>query len=186
MLERLPRTIQKAELQQQVSSLIADHRSTALPNDFGSVDPPKEELLWQGRLVEQMNLVEAGEARIVRGLEAHWRATRQRARWLEDDISVGSQLAAYDQRLFRAWRDRHGPMKDDCANAPSDQKKSHGRRLLDWSHAEAHREIAPVRPDAPTDFLAQGTLQSLANDGKIGWHPDYVELSQRQRKRRAS
>ena len=186
ILGRLPRTIPKSELQQQLSSLIASHRSNALPDDFGSVNPPEEELLWESRLVEQMNLVNAGEPRVVRGLHAHWRATRQRARWLEDDISVGVQLTAYDERLFRAWRDRHGPMKSDCANVSEEQKKLQGRQLLDWSHHDAHREVRPVRPEAPTDFLAQGTLQSLANDGKIGWHPDYAKVSRRQRRGRAS
>jgi hypothetical protein len=172
------RMVQKAELQYHVATLVAQHRDVALPDDYGLIDPPETELEWVSMIVTQMRLVNAGRSRILRGLEAHWRAAKQRERWLNEDLSVRAQLNDFDVRLVRAWRDRHGPLRDDCVGRDDSFKIEKGRDLLDWSHTQAYIHLPPVRSGAPHDFLTQGTYQMLSQRRKVGWHPDYDSLLQ--------
>jgi hypothetical protein len=75
-------------------------------------------------------------------------------------------------------------MVEDCARVDEKTKKRHGRDLLDWSHLEAFRAIAPVRAQAPHDYLTQGTYQLLAHAGEVGWHPEFAALMRATRKRK--
>jgi C-terminal domain 7 of the ABC-three component (ABC-3C) systems len=184
LLNERTRSIHKAEVQEHLFSLIEQHGSRSLPDDFSDREPPPEELEWGGGLVDQMQFVGAGEARIIRGLTAHWRATRQRERWLSDDVSVRGELTDFDNRLRRTWRDLHGPMVDDTANATEMEKRKAGLHLLDWSHSKAFQEIRPLRPDAPHDFVTQGSYQLLASVGDVGWHPAFAKLLRVRRKER--
>jgi hypothetical protein len=186
LMGKRERFIPKAELQEQVAAIISQHRPYSLPDDYGPLEPPKEELDWKGTMVDQMRLVEAGDSRILRGLEAHWRATRQRERWLQEDISISGLLDEFDGRLARAWRDRHAPLKDDCKGRDDAHKVKCGRDLLDWSHLEAFKSVKPLRPEAPHDFLTQGTFQVLAQAKTVGWHPEYLELLRSLKRKRAS
>jgi hypothetical protein len=186
LIGKRARQIDKTELQEHLSDLIAQHRSGGLPDDYGLLDPPEEELEWDSTMVDQMRLVNAGESRILRGLEAHWRAIRQRNRWIEDNVSIVSALKEYDAHLVRNWRARHGPMTDDCRDKDAAVKVSMGRLLLDWSHLEAYNTVPPIRSEAPHEYLAQGTYQMLAQEKSVGWHPDFQQLLRAMGRRKAS
>ena len=130
-----------------------------------------------GRVMEkQIELVKGGSQRLNREFVARWRARNQRDEWLEDDLAAAAELDKFDQSLIEIWGDRFGPMKDDCAGLAEDECSRHGLVLLDWSHLEAHKALPPIRPLWPHAYLVQGSLQQLAEQIKVGWHPNYDAL----------
>lgn len=169
------RRIVKRELVGKVNDLIREHGPDALPDDFSLRRPAPEDLAeGRGGMIErQIRLVRGGESRIDIALVAWWRARGQRSRWVELDVSIASDLEAFDERLKEAWRQRHGPMCDDCAGLPEDGRCLEGLEILKWALLHAADEVVPPRPEWRHPFYAQGALQQLANLLDVGWHPDY-------------
>jgi hypothetical protein len=51
-------------------------------------------------------------------------------------------------------------------------KRKVGRQVL--SVTEKLR--IPIRPDVTEPFVVRGSFQMLADEAKVGWHPDYRDL----------
>lgn len=174
LLRSPPLGIQKAELQQCINDLQLALGEASLPNDFGQHNPPSG-FAPGTTMRRQIELVAGGEARISRATQVWWQALEQRRRWLAENLATGTELNEFDTQLINAWRDRHGPMCDDCAAdrlVPLDA----GRHLLDWSHIHAPIEVSPIREHWTERFLVQGTYQELAEEKRVGWHPTFKKL----------
>jgi hypothetical protein len=67
-------------------------------------------------------------------------------------------------------------MVDDCEGFEADERCKRGLTILDWSHHQAHGDLPPFRPGWPHAYIVQGSLQQLADQELIGWHPDYEKF----------
>lgn len=169
---QLPRYITKGELQQRIEELASTLNGTGLQEDYGTMRAPEEAEI-PDIMRQQIELVSGGESRIARAKSARWKSRNQRQKWLEDDVGIATRLNEFDQKLIDAWADRYGPMCDDTQHCAEDEKQRHGCSLLDWSHVEA--PLWPVtigKATAPT-YVTQGTYQDLADQLRVGWHPEY-------------
>ncbi len=167
--------ITKAELQQRLHQLIAEHGEHGLPDDFGDKEPPDHSLELGGPMQAQIELVRGGQRRLHRAARVRWQARKQRERWMHDDIVSAAFLQKFNDRLTKAWRDRHGPMCDDFRGECEDKLCEEGLKLLDWSHHNAPQEIAPPRRDWTNPYLVQGSYQQMAEELQVGWHPEYAK-----------
>jgi hypothetical protein len=175
LMGQRPRRIAKAELTSAIQNRIAEHRDTTLPDDFSFRRPTPAELEPErgGNIERQIELVRGGASRVDRALIARWQARGQRGLWIERDVSVVPDLNDFDERLKSTWAGRHGPMCTDCQGLGEDETAVEGRKLLDWAHHDAPREIPPPRPEWDRPFYAQGMLQQFADELEVGWHPGY-------------
>ncbi|MBA4019768.1 MAG: hypothetical protein C0483_21595 [Pirellula sp.] len=169
------RQIAKLEVQTHLCKLVNEHYPESLPNHFGLKTPEGDDT-GLGRIMEkQIEWVDGGKNRLARAALARWRARNQRERWIKDDISMAATLIDYDMQLKEKWSDRFGPMCDDCDGKAEKERTGAGLLILEWSHISATTDIAPIRESWPHSFLIQGSLQQLAEEGEVGWHPDYVD-----------
>jgi hypothetical protein len=177
LMGQRPRRIMKAELTSAIQNRIAEHRDTSLPDDFSPRRPTPAELEAErgGNIERQIELVRGGASRVDRALTARWQARGQRGLWIERDVSVVPDLNDFDERLKSTWAGRHGPMCHDCQGLGEDETAVEGRKLLDWAHHDAPREIPPPRPEWDRPFYAQGMLQQFADELEVGWHPGYKD-----------
>ncbi|MFY0528563.1 ABC-three component system protein [Archangium gephyra] len=173
LLGKRAREMHKGELVSRLQELAAEHLESTLPNDFSMRKPGKLEEERGGNWERQITLVNGGDSRIGRALVAKWRAREQRNRWMLHDVSLATLLKEYDDRLEEYWGDRHGPMCNDCAGGSEELACTEGLKLLDWSHLNAPNEVPPVRPEWREPFYVQGSYQQLADELRVGWHPDY-------------
>ncbi|HZH14210.1 MAG TPA: ABC-three component system protein [Archangium sp.] len=173
LLGKRSREINKGELVSRLQDLAAEHLESTLPDDFSKRKPGKLEEERGGNWERQITLVNGGDARIGRALVAKWRAREQRSRWMLNDVSLATLLIEYDDRLEEYWGDRHGPMCNDCAGGSEDLACKEGLKLLDWSHLNAPNDVPPVRPEWREPFYVQGSYQQLADELRVGWHPEY-------------
>jgi hypothetical protein len=175
LTKQASREITKEELLDRLHMLNDQLADDNLPDHFSFTEPPSLMSELGSMMEEQIKLVGGGAARVSRAAKARWRARNQRNRWLSSNIGLASELTQFDARLIENWQERHGPLCDDCTanNWDEAKKASEGLSLLEWSHHEAPQTIPPVRPKWDKAFFTQGTFQQLADEKKVGWHPEY-------------
>lgn len=174
LLNESPREIKKIELVQEISNIINSLKDDTLPDDFSSKDEEVDITAELGGIMEtQIDLVKGGPPRKRRAAVARWKARNQRERWIDDELSNILELNKLDKQLINAWKDRFEVMQYDLEDCADDELCISGRDLLDWSHLKANREIVPIRTNWSQPFLVQGSYQQLADEMKVGWHPNY-------------
>lgn len=171
---KIPTT--KADLLLQLHSLLAQFQDNNLPDDYSKQSSLTIEEELGGFMEKQIDLVNGGPSRKRRAAIARWRARNQREKWMTEDILSAFELDEYDKTLYEAWLDRHGPMKDDLFKESETTCKQKGLELLDWIHSDAHLHINPIRSEWRQYFLIHGSYQQMAEELKVGWHPNYLEL----------
>lgn len=165
-----------AELEAQMSDLRDQFKHDALPIDDDLLDFTLDDATFvaqsESRFVRQLDLVKAGKRRVVAAVRDYYRAFEQRSRWLRDDLLLVGDLAAYERRLEEEWELIFEGMKDELgADVAEDAKQTSARQVLAW----AERATIPIRPAVTEPFVTRGSLHMLADEVRIGWHPDFRE-----------
>ena len=148
-----------------------------LPDDILDMDTPVE-LIPEGNMKKQLEIIDATSSQIRRALRTEWRARTQRNKWIEENPAILQRLIKYNDVLIEEWDDRHSDVKEKISRKHVDEneKKTKGRDLLNWSHYEAPKQIRPVTKSWNNDDFVRGTYQILTKDLQVGWHPDFKIL----------
>lgn len=163
-----------AELEAQMSDLREQFKQEALPIDDDllefTLDDATKAAHEDSTFVRQLEIIKAGKRRIAAAIRDYYRAFEQRSRWLRDDLIVGLDLHKYEKRLSEEWEIVFEAMRDDLSDAATDEAKEQAARsVLAW----AERTTIPIRPSVIEPFLCRGSLHLLADDARIGWHPEF-------------
>jgi len=163
-----------AELDTQMADLREQFKPYNLPIDDDllefTLDDATKAAHEDSIFVRQLELVKAGKRRIASAIRDYYRAFEQRSRWLRDDLIVGLDLHKYEKRLTEEWEAVFDAMCDDLGDAATDEAKEQAARsVLKW----AERTTIPIRPSVIEPFLCRGSLHLLADDMRIGWHPEF-------------
>lgn len=167
--------LSRAELQAQITSIIADLEGNALQADFELLMPPGD-YQPDGMVARQIKLVAGGNSDLSKAIREEWRAREQRAKWLNDNSAMGTVVSQYDQVLEEAWSDRHGQMVEECSGVADSVKRERGLEMLRWTHYDAPAKVRPIAEKWSAPYYVRGSYQVLAVDLRVGWHPDYVDL----------
>ncbi|POR52565.1 ABC-three component system protein [Bosea psychrotolerans] len=167
--------VTRAELQAQITSVIADLESSTLQADFELLLPPGD-YQPDGMVARQIKLVAGGNSDLSKAIREEWRAREQRAKWLNDNSAMGTVVSQYDQVLEEAWSDKHGQMVEDCSEVEDTVKRERGLEMLRWTHDEAPAKVRPIAEKWSAPYYVRGSYQVLAIDLRVGWHPEYVDL----------
>lgn len=168
--------IGSAEVESQMSDLREGFKREALPIDDDLLDFTLDEVVRlaheNSNFVRQMDLVNAGKRRIALAIRDYYRAFEQRSRWLRDELIVSRDLSKYERRLVEEWELIFEAMRDELGDAATDQAKEEAARsVLAW----AERTTIPIRPSVTEPFVTRGSLHLLADEIRIGWHPEFHE-----------
>lgn len=107
-------------------------------------------------------------------LRDYYRAFRQRASWIRNNLLYINELEQYEHRLIDEWEHAFATMEENLStaiNATEDEKAREGRKL--FSNME-DKDIR-IRPKCQEAFIMRGSYHILANQLKIGWHVDFFE-----------
>lgn len=168
------RSTSYVDLRNFISELRDRFTKEDLPADFP--DPIKmseEELPEEQRIfIEQLRLVATSEARIRQAISDYWRAFQQRSRWVEDGLLFDHDLERYESVLVDEWQRYFDRIRHDLEDgAGEDEVRRAGYRLFDRVDTEV---VRPIRPSFREIYVQRGTFHHLANDLRVGWHPDFV------------
>lgn len=110
------------------------------------------------------------QLRIRNAITSYLQAFRQRSAWTRDDLLFDADLQKYDQRLHTEWELQFAQACDELGTSPSEEVMARaGRAILKWAE-DAH---VPIRSGVNVPWVCRGSLHMLAEDQRLGWHPDF-------------
>ena len=166
--------------QNQVRSFIVsvsqEYADDNLPIDILDIDDLQESNFSANEKIfhEQLKLICLGNHRMQLALRDYYRAFRQRASWVRNDLLYVNELGQYEQRLIDEWEHAFAAMEETLSetnNAPEEEKAKEGRQLF----SDIEKRDIRIRPKCQEAFIMRGSYHILANQLKIGWHVDFFD-----------
>ena len=166
--------------QNQVRSFIVsvsqEYEDDNLPIDILDIDDLQEDNFSANEKIfhEQLKLICLGNHRMQLALRDYYRAFRQRASWVRNDLLYVNELGQYEQRLIDEWEHAFAAMEETLSetnNATEEEKAKEGRQLF----SDIEKRDIRIRPKCQEAFIMRGSYHILANQLKIGWHVDFFD-----------
>jgi hypothetical protein len=124
--------------------------------------------------VHQMRWVDAPSIILQKAIVDYYRAYKQQACWLEDDLIGWHELEEFENKLRDEWEREFSWATANVGDVDEATKKKIGRNLLRLALDQTRHRVRE-RYDEP--FFSRGKYHELANRRKIengiGWHPDF-------------
>ena len=166
--------------QNQVRSFIVsvsqEYADDNLPIDILDIDDLQESNFSANEKIfhEQLKLICLGNHPMQLALRDYYRAFRQRASWVRNDLLYVNELGQYEQRLIDEWEHAFAAMEETLSetnNATEEEKAKEGRQLF----SDIEKRDIRIRPKCQEAFIMRGSYHILANQLKIGWHVDFFD-----------
>lgn len=166
--------IPRAEIDAQISEVQESLKRDALPIDeeIDALMVALEQLpeFSNRPFYRQVEIVGAGPRRIRNAITSYLQAFRQRSAWMRDDLLFDADLRQYDQRLLTEWALLREQVCDELGEgAGEDEMSKAGRAILKW----AEDAPLPIKAGVSVPWVCRGSLHMLAEDRRLGWHPDF-------------
>lgn len=166
--------ILRAEIDAQITEIQESLKADSLPID-GELDSLMVALdqlpeFSNHPFYKQVELVGGSQVRIRNAITSYLQAFRQRSLWTRNDLLFDTDLQKYDQRLHTEWELQFAQACDELGVNPSEESMARaGRAILKWAE-DAH---VPIRSGLNIPWVCRGSLHMLADDIRLGWHPDF-------------
>jgi hypothetical protein len=143
----------------EVDALLAEHEGA-------------EEDYLHRVFVHQLKLIRVTHPRLLTAIKDWMSAYAQRSRWVREQLIVTGELSRFERRLVDEWHRYFLEMQEELGpGAAEDQMVTSARALYSW----AQQLSIQLRPRCNEPFLVRGSFHMLADDQRIGWHPQYEE-----------
>ena len=165
------------ELEAQMADLREQFKQESLPIDEDILDFMLDDVTRSthssSAFVLQIELAKASKQRIAAAIRDYYRAFEQRSRWLRDDLVYVGEVHQYERRLVEAWDLVFLAMKDEIGeDATIEAQEAAARDVLRW----AEQSVIPIRSQVTEPFVTRGSLHMLADEQRVGWHPEFRTL----------
>lgn len=170
-----PLFINQKQIRSLISSIRDEYTDDNLPIDIPMLDKIEIENLSENDRVfyEQLRLICLNNQRINLAIRDYYRAFRQRANWIRDDLLYINELDRYEERLVDEWQRMFLMMQEDLEDYGEEldekTKQKHGKNLFDRIQDKDIR----IRDRCSDPFIMRGSYHSLANRMSVGWHIDF-------------
>ena len=140
--------------------------------------PPVLELPKDDRtFIRQMHLVAVSEEEVRATVHDYYRAYEQRSRWARENLLLDGETDRYDRSLRDVWHRRFLACTSDITgDCDSPTKEARGRAVFRWA-----REYQKLLRNRDEIWLSSGSLQMLADEVRVGWHPNFEALLARRK-----
>lgn len=172
-----PIFVKQNQVRSFIVSVSQEYSDENLPiDDFFDVDDLKENSLSENEKIfyEQLKLICLGSRSMQNALRDYYRAFKQRAAWVRNDLLYVNELEKYERRLVDEWNHAFAEMEDTLAEIESiteEEKVRAGRKLL----SDIEKKDIRIRPKCGEAFVMRGSYHMLANKLKVGWHVDFLD-----------
>jgi len=167
-VSQIHRQIDELRDQFQRQNLPDDFLDTPVPNDAA---PDHDERIF----IKQLALIGLSEERVKAAQIDHYKAFAQRARWINDTLLHLGELAQFEGRLADEWRTRFLISLEGVEDATlDDERRGKGLSLYNWTQTDApsHASLL-IRTEFRSQYMTRGSYHMLADQLRVGWHPDY-------------
>ena len=175
-----PIFVTQSQVRSFIVSVSQEYSDDNLPIDIFDIGDLQEDDLSANEKIfyEQLKLICLGNRRMQTALRDYYRAFKQRANWVRNDLLFVNELEKYEQRLIDEWEHAFAAMEDDLAEysgVTEEEKIKEGRRLF----SEIEKKDIRIRPKCQEAFVMRGSYHMLANQLKVGWHIDFYDRLKR-------
>ncbi len=125
--------------------------------------------------VRQMRVVGMLDRVVKRGAQDYYRAFAQRSKWARENLLLDEELGKYDSKLRDSWGRKFDAEIATSAPVDKQEKEATGRQICLW----ASQKSIPLRNIVET-WITSGSFQGLSDRLKIGWHPDFQEIFEKE------
>lgn len=165
------------EIRDEIDDLREQFKRNSLPiaKDILRFKADKSHLTkYKGyNFVNQLKIIDVNETRILFAISDYYRAFTQRSRWLKSELIKIADLEDYERILEEEWGRRYAIMCDKLGKYAADEEKIiAAQKLYEWIETG---NLPTIRPDCTEGFISRGSYQDLANDKKVGWHPEFLK-----------
>lgn len=168
------KSITGAEFDARLELLREQFKSDSLPihPDVKAANPDLEPFAdWV--FSKQLHLIAVSSLRLTRAAKYFYMASEQRSRWVREDLLINNELEVYDDTLTEEWSILFDQTQDDILDpANEDELVSSGRKVFEWVE---HKADIPIRKSCTDSFITRGSYHILANQLKVGWHPQFKD-----------
>ena len=171
LVDGLDHAVQGDEFDGHLSDLREQFQQDNLPIDDDVAEERPELDAFHDRLfVRQLDLVGLNMARLLIAVRDYHRAFVQRSRWSEEGLLEYGELDRYERRLQESWEIIFERARDELGDDATDELKAEAARFV---YAWAEDADFPIRPACGEGFISRGSFHVLADDMRVGWHPDF-------------
>ncbi len=162
------------EIEAQMADLREQFKQASLPIDDDLLDFALDDATHAAHanstFVRQIELIKASKQRVAAAIRDYYRAFEQRSRWLREDLVYVGEIHHYERRLIEAWELVFLAVQDEIGEAATAEAKDRAARdVLRW----AEQSVIPIRPRVTEPFVTRGSLHMLADEQRVGWHPEF-------------
>lgn len=168
-------TIAALDVTQRISDLRDQFTADNLPTlvDRDDFDPATEGTYSGRAFVEQLRWIALSNTLLQKAIVDYYRAYTQSARWIEDHLVGLSELDAFEDNLRDEWERAFEFMILRLGNdATPDRVVGAGQDL--FRQVTEQSEVR-VRDRYNEVFFTRGKYHELADDGRVGWHPEFEQ-----------
>ena len=127
--------------------------------------------------VQQVKLATTHSRRIAAAVRDFYRAFEQRSRWQREDLLFVGDLNVYEKGLEEEWELVFAGVEDRLGRDATEQEKTAAaQEVLNWAEIGNVRTL--IKKNVREPFVTRGSLHILANELRIGWHPEFRHLLQ--------
>ena len=175
LLQGTASTISALEVTQHISDLRDQFTADNLPTlvtreDF---DPSTEEAYAGRAFLEQLRWISFTNTLLQKAIVDYYRAFTQSARWIEDHLIGLSELDAFEDNLRDEWARAFEYMKLRLGSAATPERVASEGQVLFRQVTEQSQ--VRVRDRYNEGFFTRGKYHELADDGRVGWHPEFED-----------
>ena len=174
MLQRRRRSVDVGAAHAAISEIRDRFTNESLPTLVGLREVDQEILVAEyctHTFVQQMQWVSFPHRVLEQAIVDYYRAYTQTVRWLDEDLIGVSELTKFEEELIDEWEREFEWMLDSLDDdADEAAKQQAGKELL---RLLLDRTGITVRARYDEPFFARGQRHTLADTGRVGWHPDF-------------
>ncbi|WP_223838680.1 ABC-three component system protein [Saccharopolyspora pogona] len=177
MLQKKITSVSVEQVRRQIEYLRDDYTADRLPTLVSREDwhAAREQGFSydEACFVHQLRWVGVSQIQLDKAIMDYYRAFTQAVLWVDDDLVAIGELERYQENLVDEWERAFDWMVEDLPPGATDaEREREGRKLL---RTTLDRATVKVRERYDEVFFHRGTHHCLADQGLIGWHPEFLE-----------
>lgn len=175
LVSQSPVFINQNQLRAKIVEISSEYRDDNLPIDVPNFyEVNIDDLSEDDRVFyEQLKLISLSNERINVAISDYYRAFKQRANWIREDLLFVNELDSYEDKLIDEWKRVFFRMKEDLEDEEVTEKLKikKGKQLYNVIQDKDLR----IRERCSNAFVMRGSYHCLSNRGLLGWHIDFRE-----------
>jgi hypothetical protein len=112
---------------------------------------------------------------VLAAVRDYYRAFEQRSRWVRENLVMVGDIERYELTLCEEWDLTFNRALDDLGQEEAEAAQGQMAKMIyQWVETSCY----PIQKNVDNPSISRGSLHMLANDLRVGWHPQFMSRLQ--------